>query len=34
VNSSRFDSKAFKATHSDLYAQYSKPVQSRRFSVR
>jgi predicted phage-related endonuclease len=34
VNSSRFDSKAFKATHGDLYAQYSRPVQSRRFSVR
>jgi predicted phage-related endonuclease len=34
VTSNRFDTKAFKATHGDMYAQYSRPVQSRRFSVR
>jgi predicted phage-related endonuclease len=34
VTSNRFDSTAFKATHGELYSQYSKPVQSRRFSVR
>ena len=33
VTSSRFDSKAFKATHAELYAQYSKPTESRRFTV-
>ncbi len=33
VASSRFDSKAFKATHAELYAQYSKPTTSRRFVV-
>lgn len=31
--STRFDSKAFKATHADLYNQYTKPVQTRRFSI-
>lgn len=33
VVSSRFDSKAFKATHEELYKQYSKPTESKRFSV-
>ncbi len=33
VKSSRFDSAAFKKTHADLYAQYSKPTETRRFSV-
>lgn len=33
VNSKRFDSAAFKATHGELYAQYSKPTTTRRFSV-
>lgn len=33
VVSSRFDSKAFKATHSDLYSQYSKQVVTNRFCV-
>lgn len=33
VTSSRFDSTAFKSTHADLYKQYSKPVESRRFSI-
>jgi len=33
VVSSRFDSKAFKATHEELYKQYSKPTECRRFSV-
>ncbi len=33
VTSSRFDSTAFKKTHGDLYEQYSKPTQTRRFSV-
>lgn len=33
VVSSRFDSKAFKATHSDLYSQYSKQVVTKRFCV-
>lgn len=31
--SNRFDSKAFKSTHSALYDQYCKPVESRRFSI-
>jgi predicted phage-related endonuclease len=34
ITSNRFDSASFKATHGDLYAQYSRPVQSRRFCVR
>ena len=29
----RFDSKAFKATHAELYSQYTKPVTTKRFSV-
>ena len=33
VTSNRFDSTAFKATHADLYTQYSKPVETRRFSI-
>lgn len=33
VTSSRFDSKAFKATHADLYNQYSKPTTSKRFTI-
>lgn len=33
VKGSRFDSAAFKNTHSDLYEQYSKPTETRRFSV-
>lgn len=33
VISNRFDSKAFKATHADLYAQYTKQTESRRFSI-
>ena len=31
VNSSRFDSKRFKADHADLYNQYSKATTSTRF---
>ena len=31
VSSSRFDSKRFKADHSDLYGQYSKPTTTTRF---
>ena len=31
VNSSRFDSKAFKVDHADLYSQYSKTTTSTRF---
>ena len=33
VNSTRFDSKAFKAEHADLYAAYSKKTTSTRFLV-
>ena len=33
VNSSRFDSKRFKADHADLYGQYSKPSVSTRFTL-
>ena len=33
VISNRFDSKAFKATHADLYSQYTKQTESRRFTV-
>ncbi|MEG0875078.1 MAG: hypothetical protein RSH79_07220 [Clostridiales bacterium] len=33
VVSHRFDSKSFKATHADLYTQYSKETISRRFTV-
>ena len=31
VTSSRFDSKAFKAAHADLYGQYSKATTTTRF---
>jgi len=31
VNSQRFDSKAFKAGHTDLYSQYSKATTTTRF---
>ena len=31
VQSSRFDSKSFKADHGDLYGQYSKPTTTTRF---
>lgn len=33
VISQRFDSKSFKAAHSDLYALYSNETVSRRFTV-
>ena len=33
VVSNRFDSAAFKNNHADLYRQYSKPVETRRFSI-
>lgn len=33
VNSSRFDSKAFKAEHGDLYSAYTKPVTTCRFLI-
>lgn len=33
VNSSRFDSKAFKADHADLYTAYSKPTTTCRFLI-
>ena len=33
VTSNRFDSKAFQATHAELYAQYTKPTTYRRVSV-
>ena len=33
ITSSRFDSKAFKETHSELYSQYCKPTEYRRFTV-
>lgn len=33
VSSTRFDSAAFKKTHSELYSQYVKPTVTRRFSV-
>lgn len=33
VKSSRFDSTAFKATHAELYAQYTKQTETRRFFV-
>ena len=33
IVSNRFDSKAFKATHADLYKQYTKQTSSRRFIV-
>ena len=33
VNSSRFDSKSFKADHADLYSAYSKTVTTCRFLI-
>ena len=33
VNSSRFDSKSFKAEHGDLYAKYSKQTTTTRFTI-
>lgn len=33
VKSSRFDTAAFKKTHADLYAQYTRQTETRRFSV-
>lgn len=33
VVSNRFDSKAFKAALPELYAQYTRPSESRRFSI-
>ena len=33
VESKRFDSAAFKATHAELYNQYTKTTTTRRFSV-
>lgn len=33
IESKRFDSAAFKATHADLYSQYTKVTTTRRFSV-
>jgi len=33
VTSNRFDTAAFKKTHADLYAQYTKQMESRRFSI-
>lgn len=33
VSSSRFDGKAFKADHADLYEQYSKSTITTRFTI-
>ena len=33
VKSSRFDTAAFKKTHGDLYAQYTRQTETRRFTV-
>lgn len=33
VSGSRFDSAAFRQTHADLYRQYSKHYETRRFSI-
>lgn len=33
ITSSRFDSKAFKAQHGDLYAAFSKPTTTCRFTI-
>lgn len=33
VTSNRFDTTAFKKTHADLYNQYTKTTESRRFSI-
>lgn len=33
INSTRFDSKAFRADHADLYGQYSKRTTKTRFVI-
>ena len=33
MTSSRFDTTAFKKTHADLYDQYTKQTENRRFSI-
>ncbi len=33
VKGSRFDAAAFKRTHADLYAQYTRQTETRRFTV-
>ncbi len=33
VKSSRFDTAAFKRSHADLYTQFTRPTETRRFSV-
>jgi len=33
VTISRFDGKAFKQAHADLYSEYSKPVTTTRFLI-
>lgn len=33
VKSNRFDTSAFKKTHAELYSQYTKETETRRFSV-
>lgn len=33
VTSNRFDTTAFKKTHADLYGQYLKQTETRRFSI-
>lgn len=33
IKSSRFDSKAFRAAYPSIYEQYTKPTESRRFTV-
>lgn len=33
VKSSRFDSAAFKKTHSELYSQYIRATETQRFSI-
>ena len=33
VKGSRFDTAAFKKTHADLYAQFTRQTETRRFSV-
>jgi len=33
VKSNRFDTAAFRKTHADLYEQYTRTTESRRFSI-
>ena len=33
VSTNRFDSKAFKETYKDLYNQFTKAIQSKRFTI-